>query len=135
MLSAGPASGQPATLASVTVEIEGLRDAKGVVRLCLTARNDDFPDCKKRGAMSGSVKAGKGTLRYTFDAVAPGTYAIAAFHDANSDSKLNTSFGMPREGFAFSRNPPMRPRPPRFNESDFAVGGSTVQRIKMRYLL
>jgi uncharacterized protein (DUF2141 family) len=122
-------------LASVTVEIEGLRDSKGLVRLCLTARSDDFPDCKKPGAMSGSVKAGKGTLRYTFNGVAPGTYAIAAFHDANSDSKLNTSLGIPREGFAFSRNPPIRPRAPRFNESDFPVSGSAVQRIKMRYLL
>ena len=119
----------------MTVEIEGLRDAKGVVRLCLTALSDDFPDCKKRGAMSGWVKAGKGTLRYTFDRVAPGTYAIAAFHDANSDSKLNTAFGMPREGFAFSRNPPIRPRAPRFTESHFTVSGSAVQRIKMRYLL
>lgn len=119
----------------MTVEIEGLRDAKGVVRLCLAARHDGFPDCKKRGAMSGSVKAGKGTLRYTFDGVAPGTYAIAAFHDANSDSRLNTSFAMPREGFAFSRNPPLRPRAPRFDESEFTVGGATVQRLKMRYLL
>ena len=117
------------------MEIAGLRDAKGVVRLCLTSRADDFPDCKKSGAVSGWVKAGGGTLVYTFHNVAPGTYAIAAFHDANGNNKLDTSLGIPREGFAFSRNPAMRPRAPRFNETSFAAGPQSVQRLQMRYLL
>lgn len=121
-------------MASLTVEIEGLRDAHGVVRLCLTARRDDFPDCRKGGALSGWVKTEKRTVRFVFKGVTPGTYAIAAFHDANLDTRLNTSFGIPREGFAFSRNPPIRPRAPRFDESDFTLSGDAVQRIKMRYL-
>lgn len=126
---------QPTAAGDVRVEIAGLRDSHGVVRLCLTARADDFPDCKKGGALSGVVKAGGGTLVHTFRGVAPGTYAIAAFHDANGNNRLDTSLGIPREGFAFSRNPPMRPRAPRFNETSFVAGPGTVQRLKMRYLL
>ena len=117
------------------MEIDGLRDSKGVVRLCLTARRDDFPDCKKGGAVSGTAKASKSGVRYVFHNVAPGTYAIAAFHDANGNTKLDTSLGIPREGFAFSQNPPIRPRAPHFDEADFAVSGNSSLRLKMRYLL
>ncbi len=129
---AAPATAQSAH--SVTVEIAGLRDAKGVIRLCLTGDPKDFPDCKKPTARSATVAAG-GAVRATFTGVAPGTYAIAAFHDANSNAKLDTSLGIPREGFAFSNNPAMRPRAPTWAETRFQVTGDVTQRLKLKYIL
>jgi uncharacterized protein (DUF2141 family) len=119
----------------VKVEIAGLRDAKGVVRLCLTSRRDDFPDCKKGGAVAGEVRSGRGVLTYTFHNVPAGTYAIASFHDANGDRKLNTALGIPKEGFGFSRNPSIKPRAPRFDECNFTVNGHSAHRIVMKYML
>lgn len=119
----------------VQVEIVGLRDARGVVRLCLTRDSKSFPDCKAGSAVHATIKAGKGPLRYTFVAVPVGTYAIAAFHDANGDGKLNTMLGIPKEGFAFSRNPAMRARAPRFNEASFESNGRSLDPLKIKYLL
>lgn len=106
-----------------------------MVQLCLTREPADFPKCKGKTAVSGVVRASTGTVRYTFNAVPMGTYAIAAFHDANRDGKLNTTLGMPTEGFAFSRNPPMKMRAPRFNEASFVSNGRPLEPLKMKYLL
>lgn len=133
LAAAQPAAPGPSY--SLTVKIDGLRDSKGVVRICLTSRADAFPQCKAGAALTATVKAAKGAVDYRFEGVRPGTYAIAAFHDANGNGKLDKMMGMPREGFAFSRNPPMRPRAPTFKEAHFAVGGEGGQVLHMRYLL
>ena len=111
------ASAQAPTTTDLTIEIAGLRDAKGVVRLCLTADPRDFPDCKGRDAVAATVKASRSPIRYTFRAVPAGNYAIASFHDANGNGKLDTMLGIPKEGFAFSRNPALKPRAPRLQRS------------------
>ena len=103
--------------------------------MCLTRDSKSFPDCKAGSALHATIKAGNGALRYTFKSVPVGTYAIAAFHDANGDGKLNTMLGMPKEGFAFSRNPAMRARAPRFNEASFESNGRALNPLKMKYLL
>lgn len=126
---------QPSTPTDLTIEIAGLRDDKGVVRLCLTANPRDFPECRGRDALAATVKASRAPVRYTFHGVPAGNYAIAAFHDANSNGKLDTMLGMPKEGFAFSRNPPMKPRAPHFNEASFRSNASPLPPLKMKYLL
>ena len=117
------------------MRIDGLRDSKGVVRLCLTSRFDAFPQCKAGSALTATVKAAKGAVDYRFQGVKPGTYAIAAFHDANGNGKLDKMMGVPREGFAFSRNPPVRPRAPTFAEARFTLGGEASETLRMRYIL
>lgn len=117
------------------VRIDGLRDSKGVVRLCLTSRADAFPQCKAGTAVAATVKAAKGAVDYRFQGVRPGTYAVAAFHDANGNGKLDKVMGVPKEGFAFSRNPPVRPRAPTFTEAHFTVVGESAETLRMRYIL
>ncbi len=119
----------------MTVEIDGLRDSKGVVQLCLTAKRDAFPQCTKGSAMTGTVAASTAGVRHVFRNVTAGTYAIAVFHDSNRNGKLDRMMAMPTEGFAFSENPPMRPRAPHFDEADFVVSGATAQKLRMRYIL
>ena len=139
LIVAVPTRAQPQPLApattDLTIEISGLRDAKGVVRLCLTANPHDFPDCKGHDAVSATVNASRTSIRYTFRAIPVGTYAIGAFHDANKNDKLDTMIGIPREGFAFSRNPAIKPRAPYFNEASFKSNGSPLPALKMKYLL
>lgn len=133
LCSAAPAQA-PATT-NVTIEIVGLRDAHGVVHLCLTRDSKDFPDCKAGSAMSATIRASRSAMRHEFRAVPDGAYAVAAFHDANGNGKLDTMLGMPKEGFAFSRNPSMKPRAPRFDEASFKSNGPTLPPLKMKYLL
>ena len=116
------------------MEIVGLRDARGVVHLCLTREPKGFPDCKAPGALHASIRASLGSLHYDFRSVPVGIYAVSAIHDANNDGKLNTTFGIPTEGFAFSRNPPMKMRAPHFDEASFD-SRQPLAPLKMKYLL
>jgi uncharacterized protein (DUF2141 family) len=123
-----------APLATLDVEIAGLRSAKGVIQLCLTADRASYPDCKKGHAIKRTFPAGSPHIRFTD--LAPGSYAIAVIHDENNNAKLDTFMGMPREGFGFSRNPGIGFGPPRFDVVRFDVGGDAVrQQVKIRYLL
>jgi len=118
----------------VTVEIAGLRDSRGVVRMCMTSRADSFPVCPP-GSQTASIPARKGAVRYEFSDIPDGDYAVAVFHDANGNGKLDRSLGIPREDFAFSQNPPIRPRAPTFNECRFTLKGQATLQLKLRHIL
>ena len=81
--------------------------------------------------------AASGTIRLVFDNVAPGTYAIALLHDENRNGRADRALSMiPREGFGFSRDAPVRMGPPSFDSAAFTVRASPVsQAIRMRYML
>jgi uncharacterized protein (DUF2141 family) len=136
-LSATPiiTSATPANPNQLTVSIEGLRNQKGQILVCLTANQKAFPDCSKDAA---SVRMGiRATDAASFTIAVPrtGTYAIAVVHDENGNNKMDKAIFLPKEGFGFSRNPTITTGPPRFTSASFAVDGPQSQRIKMRYML
>ena len=56
-------------------------------------------------------------------------------HDENANGKMDTMMGMPREGYGFSRDAPVRMGPPKFAAAAFVVeAGDVVQPLKMRYM-
>lgn len=121
---------------TVEVRIERLRNARGIVRLCLTSKPESFPNCRSDpAALKLSVPASDAaSTRFTH--VEPGTYALAVLHDENGNGKLDTFMKMPREGFGFSHNPAIRLGPPRFEEARFTTtSGITRQVVRVRYLL
>lgn len=123
---------------TVSVKVNALRDSDGFVRACLTANAALFPKrCDMDPASHRlSVKAGDAAT-IVFHGVPPGRYAIALLHDENGNGKMDWSFiGMPREGFGFSRDAPVRLSPPKFDSAAFDVGGQPVNlTMKVRYLL
>lgn len=122
-------------VARLELDIDNLRSAKGVVRVCLTADPDNFPNCVDDArALTRTVPATGRAI--AFDALPVGTYAAAIIHDENGNRKLDTVMGIPREGFGFSRNPAIRFGPPRFAAARFALGvDGGAQAIRMKYLL
>ncbi|MEO5494496.1 MAG: DUF2141 domain-containing protein [Sphingomonas sp.] len=127
-----PAASAPAT--SLDLTVTGLRSAKGMIRICLTPDPANFPGCiDDKRAITRSVPASQPVVRIA--GLAPGNYAAAVIHDENSNARLDTFAGIPREGFGFSRNPSIGFGPPRFSAAAFAVGGvAETQRISMRYM-
>lgn len=104
-----------------------------MLQICLTARPDSFPDCRDDPrAVTRAIPASHPATR--FEGLASAHYAIAVIHDANGNKKLDTMFGIPREGFGFSRNPAIGFGPPKFNAASFPLDGAK-QQVKMRYLL
>lgn len=123
--------------ADVSVTVTGLRSARGNVMACLTTNPAAFPDCRKDPAARHLiVRAAKGDVLLDFGGVVPGRYALSLFHDENGNGKLDTLMLMPREGFGFSRDAPVRFGPPKFAAAEFAVNDtSQSQTVRMRYML
>ncbi len=121
--------------ASVDVSVTGMRNHKGQLMVCLTKNPKAFPDCSKDvGAIKKLVPAAQAG-NFSFYNISPGTYAIAIVHDENKNDKMDLSLFIPKEGFAFSRNPTITVGPPKFKSAAFMVGSADVkQLVKMKYM-
>ena len=134
-----PEDDAPETLAprELPPEAIGQDERRMQVRACMTTREDVFPKCAKDpGSHRTVVPAGeKVVIRFT--GVKPGNYAIALLHDENDNGKADRAMGMmPKEGYGFSRDAPVKMAPPKFKDAVFATGdGSSRMTIKMRYFL
>lgn len=124
-----------APTSELTIQFTKLRNAKGLIRICLTAVPNNFPACgNEADAVTRSIPAGTHELRIA--GLPHGDYAIAVIHDENGNKKLDTFMGIPREGFGFSRNPPIGFGAPRFAAARFSLQGDTeTQQVQMHYLL
>ena len=114
--------------------VENLRNSKGKVQICVTHDQSHFPDCAgDPAAIRQSQGAGDHTATLSLP---PGNYAVSLIHDENGNGKLDKVLGIPREGFAFSRNPRIAFGPPGYEDARIEVGdagGSFTLRV--RYLL
>ncbi|HEX9955576.1 MAG TPA: DUF2141 domain-containing protein [Allosphingosinicella sp.] len=134
LLALLPAAAAPAS--NVEIKIEKLRNAKGVVHLCLTANAAFFPDCAGDPKAKKKSVAASNAGSVTIPGVAPGAYALSVFHDENGNTKFDTFLKIPKEGFGFSRNPTVRFGAPKFAQVRFEVGGGIArQTVRMQYLL
>ena len=125
----------PPGSARLELRITNLRNRDGLIQICVTRDPAHFPDCTgDRTARHGTVPATTETI--VIDGLAPGRYAVAAVHDENGNGRLDTFIGMPREGFAFSRDAPVRFGPPSFDDAVVQLAPGTARvTIRMRYLL
>lgn len=125
-----------ATENNLIVELDGLKNQTGQVCFSLFSSSQGFPDNKENALQTQCIQLGQDHPKIRFENLIPGNYAVAVFHDANSDQTLNlNSLGIPTEGFGFSRNPTILAGPPQFN--DTAVVVANVQnniQIKLQYL-
>lgn len=115
------------------VQLQGIRDEQGDVRVLLFADPATFPK-EDKALRSTSLPARSGQISIRFDALPPGQYAIMAYHDENADQRLNRRFGMfPTEGYGLSNHPKVM-GPPRFADSAFEVAGpETAIDIRITY--
>ena len=135
ILLALPLLGATSPTATVDLRVDGLRNDRGLVHACLTREPDHFPRCEQ-DPRSVTLTGPAGAHRLTVGDLPPGTYAIAVFHDENSNRKLDKFLGVPREGFGFSRNPVIRFGPPKFEQVNIKLAsGLTRQAVRMQYIL
>lgn len=121
---------------TVTIDVTGLRNAKGMVWLCMSANPKLFPEgCDKDPAhRAASMRADQPGPIVIRD-VMPGRYAIVLLHDENGNKKMDKMLFLPKEGFGFSRDAPVRMSAPKFDAAAFDVNGAPVRmKMKVRYL-
>ena len=114
-----------ASAVDLEVRIEGLRSAEGDVRIALHREIEDGEFPAENSVVGATMRpAASGTVRAVFADVAPGAYAVAAFHDADGDGELNRNIvGMPTEGYGFSNGAVGFFGPPSFADAAVTVAG------------
>ena len=129
------------------VELSGFRNLDGEVCVSLFDSSEGFPNeegdavvakqCIDAVSMMppADVSVTDVVVPITFsDLVAGRSYAVSVWHDENGDGELNEgTFGIPTEGFGFSRNPEIGTSAPEFYESALLVLGEMTTSIEMIY--
>ena len=124
----------PVPNSTLEIDVSGLRSARGIILICLTANPASFPNCEGgRDSRLLRVFANK-TGPIAVKGLAPGNYAISLVHDENGNGRLDKALLIPREGFGFSRNPKITFGPPKFAAVEVSVGQGDVKvPVKMKY--
>lgn len=124
----------PAPLGTLTVRVGNVRNDKGIMHIDICPEpyflKDDCP-------YVANVPARSGTTIVVAHNIPAGRYAVQAFHDENSNKKVDRAlFGIPKEGVGFSNDAPIRLSPPKWAAAVFAFNGSeqTIA-LNMRYFL
>ncbi|MBV8551875.1 MAG: DUF2141 domain-containing protein [Acidobacteriaceae bacterium] len=120
----------------IHVEIDGLRNDKGQVLCALFSSASDFPKKSEKAVARGKSDISSQHAVCEFAGIAPGTYAVSAFHDENSNGKLDTNFmGIPREGVGASNGAKGHMGPPKFAAAAFHFSGGRLNlKITVNYL-
>lgn len=119
--------------AKLVVKITDIESTKGVIEIGLYRDNGKFPIPNKQ-YKSTRQKITSNEVKYTFEDLPIGKYALAVYHDENEDKKCNKNFfGVPTEAYCFSRD--YRPflSIPKFKDCAINLNGDRMISIKMVY--
>ena len=101
--------------ADLTIEIAGMKDAKGKVLVAVYNRAEDF---LKQPTRTAAVDAQTGKVKLVIADLPPGDYALSVFQDKNGNGELDTNLiGMPIEPYGFSNDAAGNYGPPSFEQS------------------
>lgn len=116
---------------NLTVKITNFEKIHGNIEVSVYNNQKDFPKELKEYKTS-STKVNEKTEIVTFSNLPKGEYAIAIFHDENSDGECNrTILGIPKEGYGFSNNIKPKISAPSFNECKFMLNDNKTITIKL----
>jgi uncharacterized protein (DUF2141 family) len=119
----------------ITVVAEGLRNNEGLLAITLYA-DDPSKFLAHHGSLYvGRVQAVQGTTRGCIFVPRPGVYALALYHDENSNMKFDrTGIGFPAEGYGFSNNPATLAGLPSFRSVRLSIPRTGLTtRVEMKY--
>lgn len=120
-----------AQAAELTVEVTGLKSAKGQVMLAVYNKSESF---LKQPFKVAAVNAQADKVRLLVADLPAGDYALSVFQDENSNGKLDSNpIGMPVEPYGFSNDVAGNYGPPSFAQAVVQVpdAGKLIS-IKLR---
>jgi uncharacterized protein (DUF2141 family) len=116
----------------IAVTITNIENNKGVCKTCLFTNAASFAG---NGAAfrCAELPIQNKTANFVFEAVPAGNYAIAVFHDANRNNKMDKNFlGIPSEGYGASKNRLPFASAPTFKDNQFVVVNNETVSIGIR---
>lgn len=128
-----PAGASAESRYALSVRVSEFRSTKGGLVCRLFAAPEGFPASATYRAQVRSTIPGK-SATCAFRDLAPGTYAVALFHDENGNGKLDTNFiGIPSEGVGTSNNKLPLIGPPSWDDAKFRLTRNGSLQVKLRY--
>ncbi len=110
----------PATNGNLTVVVANIKSARGTVRAAMYTDPGDFLQDSPNNLTRSQAIEHTGKVLFLFEALACGDYVVAVYHDLNDNEELDTNFlGIPTEPYAFSNNPKLLFRGPRYEDAVF----------------
>lgn len=105
----------------IKVKITGIEDHTGQISIGLFDSPKDFPK-KNSNSVGIQVEVKDSTAECTFNNLKNGIYAIAVYHDINSNGKLDRNWlGIPSEDYVFSNYATGNFGPPSFEDAKFEL--------------
>lgn len=122
---------------ALTIKVVGARNAKGTLAVALWKDAAAFPEDSTKAIRQRNIDLDARTLsaQTVFDDLPPGVYAVAVYHDENSNGNLDRGmFGRPTEGYGASNDARSMFSAPSFDEAQFALKAAahTIE-IKLGY--
>lgn len=117
---------QPQGVADLQVRFTSIKQQRGFIMMALYNSEVAY-DGGGRSIASMRIPVTGAEATAQFPGLAPGDYALRAFHDIDGDGKMGENlFGIPTEPFAFSNNAPAMMGPAKWAAARFAapVGAS-----------
>lgn len=97
-LLVGLTAGTAVAQGKLTVNVSGLKNAKGLCQVRLFNSADGFPIDNRKAVKCVDVPITGTTSHYVFEQVPAGTYAVVAYHDENGNHTFDRNFmGIPKE--------------------------------------
>jgi uncharacterized protein (DUF2141 family) len=110
------------TSATLTVTYTGMTERSGTIMFVLFDSEAAY-DGRGAPVRAEMVPVSGDNATVTIAGLAPGTYAIKAFHDLDDNHDMTVNpYGMPTEPFAFSNNAQGRMGPAVWADAQFTVG-------------
>ena len=118
---------------NLAITITGVKSTDGKIQIGLYNKKESFPHVDGQYKLF-YVDANGFSGIYTFKDLPYGEYAVAIFHDKNSDKICNTNFlGIPKEGYGFSKNFKPRLSSPSFNDCKIDLNSNLSITINLIY--
>lgn len=120
------------TAVEVHLTVAGVKDSVGLMTAELY-RNDKANFLQTAGRISKTRFAAKAPVtNFCIEVPEPGQYAVVVYHDENANLRIDKgAFGIPKEPWAISNDPPIRFGPPSVTDSLVTVteGGTPVSLV------
>lgn len=122
-----------AKAANLTITVTNIKETKGSIVIGIFNNKESFPK-NGRETKQLFIAADADEVTKTITGLPDGEYAIAIYHDKNSDGVCNKNIlGIPQEGFGFSNNFKPRLKSPAFADVKFNVKENAHILIKLLY--
>ena len=113
----------------IRILVSNIEEKRGTIHYGVYNNPKLFPE--ESGKLFGGVEEVSKVIEdgLLIDDLEESNYAIAIFHDKNSNDKFDTFFSIPKEKFGFSNNARVFLGPPKFEDASIFVGQNSIVEI------